>query len=243
MTLTKAGERLYPVLREGLDAFEAAIVEVVSEDREQTLVVTTTNAFASRWIVPRLPSWRKTYPGIALEVVGTDRVLDLAAGEADVAIRYMYEAPAELGAVELFRDKFFPVCSPRLLPKGQPITRLEELRGHTLIHGYWSPSDPHAPTWTRWWDKASTVAPPLPKLSAMDHLNFHEELHVIDAAVAKQGIIIVSDVLVARELEEGTLTKAVDIPLPGYGFYLVHEADHPRKQIIEAFSAWSLAVR
>ena len=30
----------------------------------------------------------------------------------------MYQAPAELGALELFRDKFFPVCSPKLLPKG-----------------------------------------------------------------------------------------------------------------------------
>ena len=243
VTLSKAGERLYPVLREGLDAFEAAIAGVTSEDREQSLVVTTTNAFASRWIVPRLPRWRSSYPGIALEVVGTDRVLDLAAGEADVAIRYMYQAPAELGAVELFRDKFFPVCSPRLLPDGQPITRLEELHGYTLIHCYWSPSDPHAPTWSRWLDKASTVASPLPKLSEMDQLSFQEELHAIDAAVAGQGIIIVSDVLIARALEEGTLAKAVDIALPGYGFYLVHEADHPRQPIIELFSSWALAVR
>jgi LysR family transcriptional regulator, glycine cleavage system transcriptional activator len=34
-----------------------------------------------------LPSWRKAHPGISLEVIGTDAVLDLGAGEADLAIR------------------------------------------------------------------------------------------------------------------------------------------------------------
>jgi LysR family glycine cleavage system transcriptional activator len=38
--------------------------------------------------VPRLPLWRQAHPEIALEVIGTDAVMDLAAGNADVAIRY-----------------------------------------------------------------------------------------------------------------------------------------------------------
>lgn len=241
--LTEAGIRLFPVLRQGLDAFEAAIVSASTKEKEQALVVTTTNAFASRWLIPHLPSWRKRYPGIALEVIGTDAVLDLGAGEADVAIRYMYQAPTEHVGVDLFRDEFVPVCSPSLLPNGEPIVSLQDLRGFTLIHCYWSPTDPHAPTWERWLAKALSIAPPVPKLSEMDQLSFREELHGIDAAVAEQGIIIVSNLLVARELEEGSLVKAVDITLPGYGFYLVHEANHPRLPLVELFSSWALSVR
>jgi DNA-binding transcriptional LysR family regulator len=40
----------------------------------------TTNAFASCWLVPRLPAWRKLHPEVPLEVIGTDSVLDLQAG-------------------------------------------------------------------------------------------------------------------------------------------------------------------
>lgn len=77
----------------------------------------------------------------------------------------------------------------------------------------------------------------------MDQLSFREELHGIDAAVAEQGITIVRNLLVARELEEGILVKAVDITLPGYGFYLVHEAKHSRLPLIELFLSWALSVR
>jgi LysR family transcriptional regulator, glycine cleavage system transcriptional activator len=219
------------------------VEELLEADPAQSLTVTTTNAFASRWLVPRLPSWRQDYPGIDLEVIGTDAVMNLVEGESDLAIRYMYEAPSDLVATELMRDAFFPVCSPQLLPGGRPIKCLDELRKVTVIHCYWSPADPHAPTWRRWLEMASRIGPPAPKLSELQQMTFREELHAIDAALAEQGVIIVSDLLVARELEEGTLVRAVNTALPGYGFYLVHTPDHPRQALIDLFVAWALSMR
>lgn len=243
VTLTAAGARLYPVLRQGLDAFASAVDDLLAADPGQTLKVTTTNAFASRWLVSRLPSWSQSYPGIDLEVIGTDNVADLTNGDADVAIRYMYEAPRDLVAIELLRDAFFPICSPALLKGGRTLECLDDLRNHTLIHCYWSPADPHAPTWQRWLETADRITPPAPRISELQQLTFREELHAIDAALADQGIIIVSDVLVARELGEGRLVKAMDISLPGYGFYLAHVPDHPRQAFIDLFVAWALSIR
>lgn len=242
VTLTGAGERLFPVFERGLDAFETALSDVMDEDLEQHLVVTTTNAFASRWLIPRLPQWRNRYPGIALEVIGTDAVLDVVGDEADVAIRYMYDAPTDLAAVELFRDEFIAVCSPSLLPGEQPLEQLQDLRHYTLIHCYWSPSDPHAPTWSRWLAHAESLGHSVPALAEMDQLSFREELHGIDAAVGAQGIQIVSSLLVACELEDGRLIRAIDIPLPGYGFYLVFDSETGRRRLIDIFSEWVLSV-
>ena len=61
--------------------------------------------------------------------------------------------------------------------------------------------------------------------------------------IAGQGIAICSDVLVARELATGVLVKALNLALPGYGFYLVHTPDHPRQRTIKAFSSWLRSVR
>ena len=171
-------------------------------------------------------------------MIGTDAVLDLRKGEVDLAIRYMQVAPTEFHAHELFRDTFVAVCSPRTLRDGQPLQSLTELKDHVLVHSYWSLSDTNAPTWQRWFDAASSAGLDVPKLRDMENLSFREELHAIDAVSAGQGILIVGDLLVAKELGEGTLVKAMDFTLPGYGFYLNYLPEHSDREIIDAFVAW-----
>jgi LysR family transcriptional regulator, glycine cleavage system transcriptional activator len=236
LSLTEAGARLFPVIRDGLDAFANAIVAVKRDGDKQPLRVTTTNAFASRWLVPRLPRWRKLRPDAPLDVIGTDSVLDLNAGDADVAIRYARTAPTDGIAKEFLSDTFWAVCSPQLLASS--LKRAADLRGHVLVHCYWSPSDLGAPTWQRWLAVARSRWRDVPEFKEMDHLSFREELHAIEAVIAGQGIGIFSDVLVAHELATGTLVKAFSVSLPGYRFYVVRRPSHPREKIIQAFSTW-----
>lgn len=114
LALSDAGLRLFPPIRDGLDAFAAALSSLRADAHAVPLRITTTNAFASRWLVPRLALWRGTHRDIALSIIGADRVLKLDAGEADLAIRYARSAPH--GATrEIFRDRYYPVCSPKLL--------------------------------------------------------------------------------------------------------------------------------
>ena len=239
LALTSAGERLFPVLRDGFDTFVSAVA-LVSECHEQrALRVTCPNAFASRWLVPRLPEWRTTHPDIPLEIIGTDLVVDLRAGGADLAIRYARRMPTGLAAHELFRDSFFPVCSPNLLPGGATSIRsAADLLHYPLIHFDWTSKDPEAPTWRQWLATMHTIDPNLPEIDRGWDLSFREELHAVDAVVAGHGIAICSDVVVGRELKCGSLIRAHGLSLPGYGFYLLHLAAHPRQRAVEAFLAW-----
>ena len=88
LALTPAGATLFPVLRTGFDAFEQGLARIREETIPPQLRVTTTNAFAARWLVPRLPLWRAAFPELVTEVIGTDKVIDLASGDVDVAVRY-----------------------------------------------------------------------------------------------------------------------------------------------------------
>jgi hypothetical protein len=169
-------------------------------------------AFASRWLVPRLPRWRKVRPDAPLEVIGTDSVLDLNVGDADIAIRYARNSPTDGVVGELLKDTFWPICSPQLLASG--LGKPADLRKHVLVHCYWSPSDFEAPTWQRWLAIARKRWPEMPELKEVDHLSFREELHAIEAVIAGQGIGLFSNVLVAPELKAGTLVKAFDVSLP-----------------------------
>jgi LysR family transcriptional regulator, glycine cleavage system transcriptional activator len=237
LSLTAAGARLFPAIRGGLEAFATAIAAVRQES--EPLRVTTTNAFASRWLVPRLPVWRKLHPDVPLEVIGTDTVLDLSAGDGDVAIRYVTSrvVPTEGIVDELFCDSFWPVCNPALLSTGR-LKRPVDLTNHVLIHSYLSPSDREPPTWQRWLAAAERRWREVPQFKDMQHLSFREELHAIEAVIAGQGIGIFSDVLVAHELRAGTLVKAFKLGLPGYSFHVVSRAGHSRARTIRAFSDW-----
>jgi LysR family glycine cleavage system transcriptional activator len=239
LMLTGAGERLFPVIRNGFDAFATAIAAASASVGQRPLRVTSPNAFASRWLVPHLPQWREQHPDIPLEIIGTDLVLDLRAGNADVAIRYARRMPQDLVAQELFRDTFFPVCSPQLLAKGaRRIERAADLLDYPLIHFDWMNRDREAPTWSRWLATARSIDPDIPDTNKAWDLSFREELHAVDAVAAGQGIAICSDVVVSHELKSGALVKAHALSLPGYGFYLVYVASHPQQSNIEAFSAW-----
>lgn len=239
LSLTEAGARLFPSVRSGLEGFATAIAAVKGDGGRLPLRVTTTNAFASRWLVPRLPAWRKLHPEAPLEVIGTDSVLDLRAGDGDVAIRYATRraAPTDGLAEPFLSDTFWPVASPQLL-SARGLKGPADLAEHVLVHSYWSPSDREPPTWQRWLTLARRRWRRVPEFKDMQHLSFREELHAIEAVIAGQGVGIFSDALVAHEFDAGTLVKAFNLSLPGYAFYLVRRPDHPREKVIRVFSSW-----
>src|SRR5262245_33278778 len=242
LSLTQAGARLFPVVHDGLAAFAAALGTIRRHGDRQPLRVTTTNAFASRWLVPRLSRRRKLRPDAPLDVIGTDSVIDLRASDADVAIRYARASPRDGHAEQFLQDAFWPVCSPQVLAGGGRPRTLADLKRHVLVHYYWPPSDLEAPTWQRWLAVARSKWPDVPEFKDMEHLSFREEPHAIEAVIAGQGIGIFSDVLVAPELARGALVKAFDVSLPGYCFYVVHTPGRPRDKTIRAFADWLRSV-
>jgi LysR family glycine cleavage system transcriptional activator len=242
LLLTNAGARFYPALRNGFDTLASAMALLAEEEAQAPLRVTSPGAFASKWLVPQLSKWREENPAIPLEIIGTDEVLDVRAGAADVAIRYARKPPPDFAAREIFRDVYIPVCSPRLLERHGPLARAADLRRFPLIHYDWITKDPEAPTWRQWFDLARAIDPAFQPVGKGIDLTFREELHAIDAVVGGQGIAICSDVVVGNELRNGQLVRVHPLSLPGFGFYLLSMPHSPRAPAIEVFSAWLSAI-
>lgn len=227
------------MIRDGLDAFAAGIAGIRQRREFRPLRFTATSAFASRWLVPKLPLWRAANPGVRLEVIGTDAVLDLRSGDCDLSIRCANTPPQDAEVQTLLWGNFVAVCSRDLLTAG-PIRNLADLRHHTFIHYYWPPTDCHPGTWRWWFERERSQDPLVPELGECEQLSFREELHAIDAVIAGQGIAI-HEVLIAKELETGTLIKVIEAAAPGPGYFLTYNADHPRKALIEQFASWATA--
>jgi len=238
LALTQAGKELYPVLHDGFTRFVAAFAALRGDGAGNVLKVTATNAFATRWLVPRLPRWRRLHPTLRLEIIGTDAVLDVRAGDADVALRYGRARPKGLASETLLRDRFHVLGSPALAgPASLPMPPAALAR-LPLIACDWPAHDRHAPTWDHWEEEARKRGGVVPRMARLVSLSFREEPHAIDAVLAGQGIGILSDVIVERELADGRLVRLSDIDLPGYVLRGAWREGHGREHRIREFLAW-----
>jgi LysR family glycine cleavage system transcriptional activator len=144
-----------------------------------------------------------------------------------------------LRTIELLRDRFFAVASPTLVGRRRlPLSR-PQLAQLPLIEADWPAHDVEAPTWGKW-EKAARAASgdprPRPNLQAV--LSFREELHAIEAAIAGQGVMLCSDVLVDPEVRMGKLVRVSGISLDGYGFYLTCRHRNARLPRVRTFERW-----
>lgn len=239
LSLTPAGASLLPSISQGLDLFAEGFSSI-SEPSNQRLRVTATNAFAARWIVPRMPSWRASNPDIGLEIIGTDIVVSLADDKADVAIRYARQPPEDLVWSEVGRDTYILVASPLLAGRGPVDLSPQDLLRLPLIDGQWEDAL-NPPMWFEWVRVARLTLTDVPDLAKRAAMSFREDLHGIEAAIAGYGVAICSDVLVRAEIASGALVKVSSIELEGYGFFTAHRAKHPREKAIKAFEQWITA--
>ncbi len=238
ISLTEAGERLFPVLRDGLDSFAAAVAGLRADADHSPLVVSTTTAFASRWLVPRLVRLKEEVD-LELEIEASETPANLRSGTADFAIRYRRTPIPDLECMELVRDRFIPVMSPTLLESGSSVNSLVDLAKHTLIHFRWKRPDLGPPTWERFVSEARTIEPDASKIDAAGGLRLSEESHAIEAALTGQGIALVSNVLVQRELASGALVQPVDFSIDGLVFYITYLPNAARREAIESFLLWA----
>ncbi len=228
VSLTEAGAQLYPVLREGFDAVEAAIRRITRSASRAQVTISATSAFTAKWLVPRMAGFRDRHPGIDLHIHASDEPVDLADGAADLAIRYGRGPYPGLSTEILFTDRFAPVVNPRLGP-----VSLGSLESVPLIHFHWKRHHPLNPTWEAWFARAG-----LPWTAPPGQLRFSDEGHAIQAAVAGQGVALVSLALVADEIASGHLVQPFGPALDGHTYHLAMRPDRAAIPGVAAAAAW-----
>lgn len=226
--LTRAGRQLYPALQEGFERIRAGVSALQAAGEAGPLVVTTTPAFASRWLIHRLGALGAACDNQEFAVNASEQVVDLVSGRAHLAVRYARSPDPDLACTALCSDRYVPVARPELLASGPGIVEPSDVRHYPLIEFDWKRADPHAPTWDRWWAEAGLADNDRTDAAAPSRLRFSEEVHAIEAVLEGQGIALASDFLVARELRQGVLVRASDFSIEGMTFFAMHAADSPR---------------
>jgi DNA-binding transcriptional LysR family regulator len=135
LILTEQGELLYRTAREVFT--KLAMTEAqLSESRERPrgpLKVTTTVAFGTLWLTPRIREFLDLYPDIQMSIVLDDGELDLAMRQADVAIRLTPPRQPDLVQRHLMAMYYKLYASPDYLKDHATPKTIEDLDEHRII--------------------------------------------------------------------------------------------------------------
>jgi LysR family glycine cleavage system transcriptional activator len=215
--LTDRGQEFLEGVSDGLQRLEAATLQMQEPRLAGTLRVTTVASFAIHWLIPRLPRFRSRFPSIELVLDATPRAVDLAAGEAQVAIRFGSGRLPGLKAELLMRDVIFPVCSPALPGRAQ-LRQVADLVRYPLIHDLGATQAEPWATWTPWLREA------LPGGSATrGSLYFGDATLALAAALAGQGVMLARQSIASASLATGQLIRPIAsmVRESDFAYYLV----------------------
>lgn len=135
LILTEQGELLFDATRSMTKRLDAAAARIRDSEDEVfgELRVTTTTGFGTLWLVPRLPKLYERYPGLKIDLMLEERVLDLPMREADVAIRMKEPSQAELIRKRLMTVQMLLYASRDYIKlNGEPV-ELEDIANHRVI--------------------------------------------------------------------------------------------------------------
>ena len=230
ITLTREGSDYLGEVSLLLDRLAAATDHVRDREIAGPLHITTTPAFAARWLVPRLGDFRAAFPRIELHIATSLAAPDFAGDRLDVAIRFAQDEAPGLRVIPFLSSNRFPVASPRLLNGRRGLRSAADLRRFTMLH------DEVGDGWQEWVRCAGLTdfdPSPGPRFA-------HCEL-VMRAAIKAQGIALGYGALVEEELAEGRLVRLSDVALPARVIYtVVTPKAWSARPKVEAFRSWLL---
>ncbi|MEM6481341.1 MAG: LysR family transcriptional regulator [Pseudomonadota bacterium] len=88
LVLTSEGRELAEALRSGFGTIERTVSAITGADAERAVQVSTTQLFATTWLMPRLLDFQKKHPDIDLMVNPVAALNDPEPGGIDVGLRF-----------------------------------------------------------------------------------------------------------------------------------------------------------
>lgn len=226
ITLTDKGQELAATVARVLGDLRTKVAALQDGDEEKILRISTTHSLAIKWLVPRIHRFTKLYPELDIRIDSSDRLANLEDGSTDAALRFH---PIEEGDPELlFRERLVAVYSPSLLAPGQEALTLADLQRFPLLHEHSNEE------WIQLLRQNSALK------GQYDFSRSYSNFAVLaQAALAGQGISLVSYAIAYEDLRTGALKRIVCFSAPyKRGYRLVVSPGKEGTTKIARLRAW-----
>lgn len=244
ISLTEAGEKSLPKLREGFNNLSDAVHLMRAHVETDTLNLWMAPSFASKWLIPRLHRFSEKHPEIDMRIMSDVQLVNIKHGpdvmdkltrahDVDVVIRFGSGNYSGYVVDRLFNVDAVPLCSPRLLEnRDHPLISSDDLKYHTLLH---DDTDYRGrPTWVDWLKRY--------KVKDVNHrrgLHFNHVLMALEAAIDGQGVLLSMERLARTDLTEGRLCIPFDMRMElKHAYYVVRPPSTSNRPAVKQFVDW-----
>jgi LysR family glycine cleavage system transcriptional activator len=226
VTLTPEGRKLLKTVTAAFARIAVTAESLRGREAAAALRVSALPLFTNAFLIPRLESFEKRHPGIALQIDTTNRVVDLRRERVDVAIRNLREATPGLAAHKLLDVRPVPLCTPKIADQ---LTRPADLAQQTLIQ-----VSARAGTWASWLAAVGCAG-----LTPRRVLSFDTIPAALEAAAQGRGVAMGLDPLVWESPVARHLVRPFRHRVAGdASYYLVYRREERVRPEIAAFVAW-----
>lgn len=233
---TPAGLRASPAaalalaeLGDGFDRLEAGIKRLAGPAPGHRLAVSAAPTFAWKWLAPRLPGLYQRCPRIDLRMDTSMRLVDIAGGEFDIAVRYGAAETGDLQSSVLLDEAILPVCAPGLAEGGK-------LLALPLLHVEGETSDSGWLSWPEWGQRQG-----LEDTKLRRGPRYPQSAMALQAALDGQGVALCGLALAIDDLGAGRLVAPLGTAgalKTHYAYRMVSAAKREPTAIQRTFVAW-----
>jgi LysR family glycine cleavage system transcriptional activator len=212
VALTEAGRRYFEQIDPAFDKIRRATEDIRGPKDLARVSMTLPGTLATFWLIPKLGSLEARHPEISLQLITTQRVMDLRREQIHFAIRYGRGPWSGMVSEHLLDEQAFPVCAPGLLDASIK-SPVDALRKRRIIV-----NDTAMTEWQDWC-AAHGIEPP----AMRNTIVLHASDQTLGAALEGLGMAIGRRPLVDRWLEEGRLIAPFgSADRSGAAYYLVY---------------------
>lgn len=134
--LSDQGMQLLPSVLRALDSIEEAsdfFQSPLNSALSGSIRLTAPQTLAQRLLSPLLAIFHRKYPELNIELVLSDRYLDLVEEGLDLALRVMSLHNSSLKALKIAKNPVALFASPQYLRQSPPLKKVEDLKHHEVF--------------------------------------------------------------------------------------------------------------
>ncbi len=234
MKLTQNGEKLYQSMHQALGIIINGLNSIKTEGLAGDLTITSTQAFCSLWVMPRLYKFAQQHPEINIRIMGSNQVENLETQHIDLAIRFgtkqLSDSDDNLIYESFGEDFVYPVCSPQLKDH-VTLETPQDLMNCSLV----SFANEKVVTWQEWFNHVGVKG-------YEQHTQKTEVTSsdmALSAVLSGHGVALTSTALFSQYIQTKQLIVPFKIQHPvHWKRYLVFNKNSAKLKRIRVFADW-----
>ncbi|WP_299664676.1 LysR substrate-binding domain-containing protein [uncultured Psychromonas sp.] len=235
---TDNAEMALPDIRAGFEKLQLGLTRLQESTIKNVLTVTTSPAFAAKWLLPKLDRFQAICPETDVHLDTNLRPINFSVQRIDIGVRYGVGHWPGLSAEKLMEEEVYPVCSPSLLRKQRRFHDPNELLNETIIHDLSMDAQTGFPTWTEWFKKAAVT-----EQKIAHNIQINNSAAVLQSAIDSRGVALARSVMVRDDLASGHLVRLFpeikfNSPL---AYYVVYRPECVGLARMKVFKEWLFA--